>query len=158
MQGSHLAGFQSFLTHLDLEGKGHSSGGHLWPGSLLSLLQFADRPFPLASSMNYLSLLFEVFLGFFLYPSPLTEYQILYSHPSIKIALNDRFYAISDKHFLDFHTSHLKEASSSSLQFLTLLQVFTYNTSYLYHYKMYSSYSRTIIPLLFHCNILLPLR
>ena len=58
---------------------------------------------------------FGGFLGFLLYPSPLTDYQILYSDLSIRTALNSHFYAISDKHFLDFHTSLLEEAPSNSL-------------------------------------------
>lgn len=95
------------------------------------------------------------FLGLLLYPSPLTAHQIHYSHLSIRTALNNHFYAISDKHILDFHTSLLKEAPSNSLM---LLQVFPSKTSYLYHYKTYSWYSSTIILLLFHCNILFPLR
>lgn len=114
-QGSCLAGFQSFLTHLHLEGKGHSSGRHFWPGSLLSLLQFAGCPFPLISNTNYLSPLLEGFLAFLLYPPPLTEYQILYSPFSIRRALSNHFHAISDKRFLDFHTLLLKETPSNSL-------------------------------------------
>lgn len=73
------------------------------------------------------------------FPLPITSYWGSNSLlPSFHKALNDHFYAISDKYFLDFHTALLKEASSTSLQsyFLIFLQVFTYNTSCLYHYKM----------------------
>lgn len=90
----------------------------LWLAPLARFSAFSAAvhwsPFPLTSDMNYLSLLSEGFLDFLLYPLRLTEYQILYSHLCIRTALSNYFYAISHKHFLDFHTSLLNKAPSNS--------------------------------------------
>lgn len=91
----------------------------LWPAPLarFSTLSAAAHWASLFSHIKHQLFVtpFRGFLGFLLYPSLLTEYQILYFHLSIRTALNNHFYAISDKHFPDFHMLLLKEAVSSSL-------------------------------------------